>query len=73
MGLDVDVPQLKLRALDTLVAYARNSRTHSPAQVEELQRLLIEFGWTNAVLIDDMGIVAGHGRCMAAEAIYKRG
>lgn len=73
MGLDVEVPQIKLRPLDSLVAYARNSRTHSPAQVEELQRLLLEFGWTNAVLVDDMGIVAGHGRCMAAEAIYAKG
>lgn len=73
MGLDVEVPQIRLRPLDSLVAYARNSRTHSPAQVEQLQALLLEFGWTNAVLIDDMGIVAGHGRCMAAEEIYKRG
>ncbi|QNJ57405.1 DNA methyltransferase [Pseudomonas phage Dolphis] len=73
MGLEVDVPQIKLRPLEGLVAYARNSRTHSPAQVEQLQRLMLEFGWTNAVLVDDMGIVAGHGRCMAAEAIYKRG
>lgn len=73
MGLDVEVPQIKLRPLDSLVAYARNSRTHSPAQVEQLQGLLLEFGWTNSVLVDEMGIVAGHGRCMAAEAIYKRG
>lgn len=73
MGLDVEVPQIKLRPLDGLVHYARNSRTHSPAQVEQLQALFAEFGWTNAVLIDDMGIVAGHGRCMAAEAMYKRG
>lgn len=73
MGLEVEVPQIKLRPLDSLVAYARNSRTHSPAQVEQLQALFREFGWTNAVLIDDMGIVAGHGRCMAAEEMYKRG
>ncbi len=73
MGLDVEVPQIKLRPLDSLVAYARNSRTHSPGQVEELQRLLLGYGWTNPVLMDAMGIVAGHGRCMAAEAIYARG
>lgn len=72
-GLDVDVPQIRLRPLDSLVHYARNSRTHSPAQIEQLQSLLLEFGWTNAVLVDEQGIVAGHGRCMAAEAIYKRG
>ncbi len=73
MGLEVEVPQIKLRPLDSLVHYARNSRTHSPAQVEQLQALLLEFGWTNAVLVDDMGIVAGHGRCMAAEKLYERG
>lgn len=74
MGLDsVEIPQIKLRPLEHLVAYANNSRTHSPAQIEELERLLIEFGWTNSVLVDAMGIVAGHGRCMAADAIYKRG
>lgn len=74
MGLDdVVIPQIVLRPLDSLVAYANNSRTHSPGQVEQLQALLEEFGWTNSVLIDDMGIVAGHGRCMAAAAMYDRG
>lgn len=73
MGLAPDIPQIKLRPLEHLVHYARNSRTHSPAQIEQLQRLLLEFRWTNPVLVDDMGIVAGHGRCIAAEAIYKRG
>jgi DNA modification methylase len=73
MGLDAAVPQIKLRPLDHLVAYARNSRTHSPAQVEQLQASMLEWGWTSPVMVDEMGIVAGHGRCMAAEAIYKRG
>lgn len=73
MGLDALVPQIKLRPLEHLVHYARNSRTHSPAQLAELEALLKEFGWTNPVLVDDMGIVAGHGRCMAAEQLYKRG
>jgi len=73
LGLDAGVPQIKLRRLETLVEYYRNSRTHSPAQVEQLQALLAEFGWTNPVLIDEMGIVAGHGRCMAAAEMYQRG
>lgn len=72
-GLDADVPQIKLRPLSSLVAYARNSRTHSAAQVEEIRSLLREYGWTNPVLVDDIGIVAGHGRCLAAEGMYKRG
>lgn len=73
LGLDVEVPQIKLRQLDQLVPYYRNSRTHSPAQIELLQRLMLEFGFTNSVLVDDMGIIAGHGRCMALEELYKRG
>lgn len=73
IGLDVEVPQIKLRPIEHLVPYYRNSRTHSPAQVEMLQRLMLEFGWTSPVMVDDMGIVAGHGRCMSAEAIYARG
>lgn len=74
LGLDdVDIPQIKLRPIDQLVPYANNARTHSAAQTEELLRLLQEFGWTNAVLIDEKGIVAGHGRCMAASLGYERG
>lgn len=72
-GADVEVPQIKLRKLADLVAYAQNSRTHSPAQIDELQGLLREYGWTNPVLIDPMGMIAGHGRCMAAEVMYARG
>lgn len=73
MGFKPQVPQIKLIPLAHLVHYERNARTHSAAQVSQLEALLLEFGWTNAVLVDDIGIVAGHGRCMAAENIYKRG
>lgn len=73
MGLRPDIPQIKLRDIESLVAYDRNSRTHSPAQVELLERMMLEYGWTNCVLVDEMGIVAGHGRCMAAGNLYRRG
>ena len=73
LGLDVEIPQMTLRAVEHLAPYHRNARTHSPAQLEQLQASLLEFGWTCAVLADDMGIVAGHGRVMAAQAIYQRG
>lgn len=67
------IPQIELRSLSGLVKYHRNSRTHSAAQVAKIEALMLEFGWTNVILVDDMGIVAGHGRSMAAENIYKRG
>jgi len=53
-----------------LVPYARNSRTHSPAQIAQVAASIREFGFTNPVLIDaDNGIIAGHGRVMAAQSL----
>ena len=50
-----------------LVPYARNSRTHSDEQVAQIMASIREFGFCNPVLIDaDNGIIAGHGRVMAA-------
>jgi ParB-like chromosome segregation protein Spo0J len=50
-----------------LIPYARNSRTHDDAQVAQIAGSIREFGFTNPVLIDaDNGIIAGHGRVMAA-------
>lgn len=53
-----------------LVPYARNSRTHSSEQIAQIARSIQEFGFTNPVLIDgNGGIVAGHGRVMAAQSL----
>lgn len=68
-----EIPQIVLRPIDSLVAYARNARTHSPEQISQIKASLIEFGWTNPVLADGVGIVAGHGRTMAAAELYKHG
>lgn len=73
MGTDVDIPQITLRRIDTLMAYANNARTHSPAQVEQIMASLMNFGWTNPVLVDEMGTVAGHGRTMGASELYRLG
>ena len=52
-----------------LVPYARNARTHSPAQVEQIAASIKEWGWTNPILIDEDGtIIAGHGRVLAAQS-----
>lgn len=62
--------QQKLEHISTalLIPYARNSRTHSPEQVKQVANSIKEFGFTNPVLIDgDNGIIAGHGRVMAAQ------
>lgn len=55
--------------IDALVPYARNSRTHSDAQIAQVAASIREFGFTNPVLIDAAGgIIAGHGRTFAAIA-----
>ena len=57
-------------AVDLLIPYARNSRTHSDEQVAQIAASIREFGFTNPVLIDaNGGIIAGHGRVMAARKL----
>lgn len=59
-----------LRPVSGLIPYARNSRTHSDAQVAQIAASIREFGFTNPVLIGaDGGIIAGHGRVMAARKL----
>ena len=61
---------LETIAIDRLIPYARNSRTHSDEQVAQVAASIREFGFTNPVLIDgEGGIIAGHGRVMAARRL----
>jgi hypothetical protein len=58
------------RPIGSLIPYARNARTHSPAQVALIAGSIREYGWTNPVLVDGAsGIIAGHGRVLAAEKL----
>lgn len=60
----------EIRNVDDLIPYARNARTHSPEQVSKLASSIKEFGFINPVIIsDDGGILAGHGRVMAAKKL----
>ena len=62
--------QLEVIQIDALIPYARNSRTHSDAQVAQIASSIKEFGFTNPVLIDGGGgIIAGHGRVLAARKL----
>lgn len=68
MGWPAD--KIEKRALESLVPYARNARTHSDAQVAQIAASMKEWGWTNPVLIDETGgIIAGHGRVLAARKL----
>nr|WP_298128602.1 ParB N-terminal domain-containing protein [Ferrovum sp.] len=63
-------PTVEMRRVDSLIPYARNARTHSEEQVQQIASSIREFGFTNPVLIDwDGGVIAGHGRILAARQL----
>ncbi|MGO1069599.1 site-specific DNA-methyltransferase [Lysobacter sp. CA199] len=62
--------QIEQRPIEALIPFARNARTHSDAQVAQIAASIVEWGWTNPILIDgDNGIIAGHGRLLAARKL----
>jgi hypothetical protein len=66
----MDFPHYKTSKVADLVPYARNSRTHSPQQVDKIAASIREFGFLNPVIVDgENGIIAGHGRIMAAQKL----
>ncbi len=65
-----DNPKYKTVLVSDLIPYARNSRTHSDTQVTKIASSIKEFGFLNPVIVDaDNGIIAGHGRVMAAKKL----
>jgi hypothetical protein len=61
---------IEYRALAELIPYVRNARTHDDAQTAQIAASIREFGWTNPVLVDGAnGIIAGHGRVLAARKL----
>ena len=68
--VDLSHLQVVLRPISSLIAYARNSRTHSDAQVAQIAASIAEFGFNAPILVDcKAGIVAGHGRLLAARKL----
>lgn len=58
------------KSVNDLIPYVNNARTHSDDQVNQIASSIKEFGFTNPVLVDgDNGIIAGHGRVMAAKKL----
>lgn len=63
----MNIVQIKI---ESLIPYVNNARTHSDAQVAQIAGSIKEFGFNNPVLIDDeSGIIAGHGRVLAARKL----
>lgn len=62
--------QIERWSLDRLVPFARNPRTHTEEQVAQIAASIVEFGWTNPVLVGSDGVViAGHARLQAARKL----
>lgn len=62
--------QIELINIERLIPYAMNARTHSDAQIAQIAGSIKEFGFNNPVLIDEQdGLIAGHGRVMAARKL----
>lgn len=70
MPQQILVETIEHRAVERLIPYAQNARTHSEEQISQIARSIEEFGFVNPVLIgsDDI-IVAGHGRLLAAQSL----
>jgi DNA modification methylase len=65
--------RIELWPIERARPHARNPRTHSARQVQQLAASIAEFGWTNPILVDDDGeVLAGHGRLMAARELGLR-
>jgi ParB-like chromosome segregation protein Spo0J len=63
-------PKIESRDIDKLIPYINNSRKHSDEQVAQIAASIKEFGWTNPILVDgDNGLIAGHGRLLAARKL----
>jgi ParB-like chromosome segregation protein Spo0J len=63
-------PSYNRALVSELIPYARNARTHSPAQVAQIAASIREFGFTNPILINgERGVIAGHGRLLAARQL----
>ena len=62
--------RIELWPFERLRPYERNARTHSAEQVAQIAASIVEFGFTNPILVDSHdGIIAGHGRLMAAQEL----
>lgn len=68
MADDSIFPEYKTVPTSTMIPYARNARTHSDEQVAQIAASIREFGFLNPIIVDgDNGIIAGHGRVLAAQ------
>ena len=56
-------------AIERLIPYAKNARTHTDAQIAAIAASIKEWGWTSPALVGDGGLIAGHARVLAARQL----
>tara|TARA_B100000459_G_scaffold52626_2_gene28154 strand:- start:9325 stop:10146 length:822 start_codon:yes stop_codon:yes gene_type:complete len=60
--------RIEVWPIEKVIPYERNARTHSPEQVRQISASILEFGFVNPILVDSKdGVIAGHGRLLAAQ------
>ena len=72
LSQETTIPSLAVQhwLVERLIPYARNPRTHSDAQVAQIAASIVAFGFNNPILVDTKsGIIAGHGRLLAARKL----
>jgi hypothetical protein len=70
MNSPIIADQLESRSIDKLIPDVRNPRTHADSQVSKIAACVVEYGFTNPVLIDSAGvIIAGHARVQACRQL----
>jgi DNA modification methylase len=73
MNLHAMAQRIEHWLIEKLIPYARNPRTHSDAQIAQIAASIAEFGFNNPILVDTKaGIIAGHGRLLAARKLGLR-
>lgn len=61
---------VETRRVEALIPYAKNPRTHGDTQIAQIAASIAEFGWTTPILVDgENGVIAGHGRLLAARRL----
>src|SRR6266849_6931348 len=70
MTLQAMAKHIELWLLDKLIPYSKNPRTHSDAQIAQIAASIMAFGFNSPILVDSKaGIIAGHGRLLAARKL----
>ena len=55
--------------IDSIKAYAGNSKIHTPKQIEQIKKSITEFNFNDPIAVWNNEVVEGHGRLEAAKQL----